>query len=105
MIFNELDRNTTTTLCTLSMLMGNNKMHEETLISIGQNLGLSRDETLMVIANWDELDVIEFKEAKDKISFVKHCLVELAVWIPLSQKVTLYNDIAKELGLAEERLN
>jgi hypothetical protein len=105
MIFNELDKQSTTTLCTLAKLMGNNEQHEETLIAIGQNLGVSRDETLMILTEWDEQDVIDFNEEGEKVTFVKHCITELAFSMPQSSKKALFETMTKELGLSMDRLN
>lgn len=92
-------------LCTLSKLVGDNHVYEEALISVGENLGVSREDTKMIITNWDDVDVMNFAEHHEKISFVRHCLVELTISIPQSTKMDMCKEIAEELGVPNEQLN
>lgn len=76
MIFNELDRSVATTLCTLAMLTREMKNAEDIIVQVGQNLGVSREETLMIIDDWDEMDVIVFSNDRERMNFLSKYLTK-----------------------------
>ncbi|WP_421875455.1 hypothetical protein [Marinoscillum sp.] len=100
MTFTEIDRTTMQSLCTLAKLVSNPEAKREEIVVIGQHLGVPKDDTLEVLEEWEEYDILHLKNEEDKRRFVKYCFSFMTQeYNPKSSEVELYGEVLSSLGL------
>lgn len=99
MVFTEIDKQVMSLISTLVKYTKNPDKHRDTIINIGQHLGVPKDETLGVMEEWDEFDVIEFSSHKDKQVFIQETFEE-ALTIHDDSVRVLYRHVSKQLGIS-----
>ena len=105
MVFTEIDAQTMRSLCTLVKLSKDKGIDDETIINIGQQMGVPKEDTLEVINEWEEQDTIHLQSEKDKMRFINRCFSHLdGPYNPDKSEVKFYHLVKHQLGL-ETRFN
>lgn len=106
MVFIDQDRQVSSAVCTIANLVGNVAKHHKSIIVVAQYMGMPKDETQLLLADWDEMDVIEFNGVEQKIDFVRSCFSYLYVQeTSEKEEIQLYNKVIKNLGISHLSLN
>lgn len=100
MVFTEIDKDVMKTLCTLAKLSQETDADEEDIVTVGQNLGVPKDTTLLLLEEWEEYDVIRLTTEAEKRKFVKSCFSYMdGNYHPDKSELELYNQVINTLGL------
>lgn len=106
MVFTDLDSYTLKSLCTLAKISQKTTDGAEALVHVGQQLGVSTEETLAILDEWEEHDLIHLKSEEEKQQFVQYCFSHLSnTYQPTTSELRLYQSVVKELGLASRSSN
>lgn len=106
MVFTEIDRDTMQTLCTLAKLSKETDADEEDIVAVGQNLGVPKDTTLLLLEEWEEHDVKHLTTEEEKRKFVNSCFSYMdGNYHPGKSEVALYNQVIRTLGLSTRSNN
>lgn len=100
MIFTDIDKRTVQTLCTLAKLAGSADTTRDNIVSVGQHLGVPRENTLELLEDWDEFDVMKLSSEEEKQRFVNYCFSFMKRdYHPDKSEIALYNHVVNRLGL------
>ncbi|MFT6867732.1 MAG: hypothetical protein ACJA08_002576 [Cyclobacteriaceae bacterium] len=100
MIFNDLDKQSASAICTLAKLVGNIEKHENHLITVAQQLGIPKEDTLNLLSECDDLDIIRLENENQKREFINNCFSYLSdKKYSASEEMTFYNKVVQNLGM------
>lgn len=100
MVFTDIDLYTLKSLCTLAMISEKTNASTEALVHVGQHLGVPKDDTLVLLSEWDENDIMRLKSEDEKRRFVDYCFSFMdADYQPATAEMKLYHSVISELGL------
>jgi len=106
MVFTEIDKNIMKTLCTLAKLSEPDSTKMDAFIHVGQNLGVPKDETLLLLDEWEDYDTMDLKSEEDKKHFVEACFSFMKTdYSPRKSERDLYNQVVTNLGLNSRSSN
>ncbi len=106
MVFTDLDKHTASTICTLAMLVGNIEKHEAQLVSVAQQMGVPKEDTLNLLSECDDLDLIRLENEMQKREFLNDCFSFLSGSKNApSEEIKFYNTVAQNLGMRANSLN
>lgn len=106
MVFTEMDRDTMKTLCTLAKLSRETDADEEDIVTVGQNLGVPKDTTLLLLEEWEEYDTIRLSTEQEKRKFIKSCFSYMdGNYHANKSEMELYRKVVNTLGLNNTRSN
>ncbi|MEQ8238555.1 MAG: hypothetical protein RIA69_05040 [Cyclobacteriaceae bacterium] len=98
MVFTEIDKEVATIISTLVKYVGNTNQYKESIVTIGQYLGVPKEETLGIMEEWEEADSLVLKNTAQKNQFIKEAFAEVLFYEDDSIK-QLYIHVRKELGI------
>ncbi|MEO9475165.1 MAG: hypothetical protein ABJG41_06510 [Cyclobacteriaceae bacterium] len=105
MVFHDLEPQIASTICTLAQLADLNK-HQNSIISVAQNLGVPKEDTLMILSECDELDKIELDNKKQKLEFIQNCFSHFTSLSKVEKsELSLYQHVTKTLGVSVTSMN
>lgn len=100
MVFTEIDKQTMKVLCTLVKLSEKTGAKTEDIVQVGQNLGVPKDDMLMLLEEWEEYDTIKLSSEEEKKRFVKSCFSYMTGdYHPAQSEKLLYQQVIQTLGL------
>lgn len=100
MIFTDIDKRTVQALCTLAQLAGSASHTKDEIISVGQHLGVPKENTLELLEEFDENDTMALSSVEEKKSFVSYCFAFMKKgYHPDKSEVALYRQVVNRLGL------
>lgn len=106
MVFTEIDKDTMQTLCTLAKLSQETGADEEDLVTVGQNLGVPKDTTLLLLEEWEEFDTMRLNTEEEKRKFINSCFSYMDNnYHPAKSELNLYNQVVNTLGLSTRSNN
>lgn len=105
MVFNDLDKSSTNTFCTLINLIDDIKKHEDSVVLVGQHLGLSKEDISVVLHDWDEHDLMTLESEDQKIEFVKSCFDFVDSQKGRTPESELYSKVLERLEIRTASLN
>lgn len=106
MVFTEIDKETMKTLCTLAKLSAETDAENDDIVAVGQNLGVDKDTTLLLLEEWEEYDTIRLTTEEEKKRFVKSCFSYMdGNYRPNKSELELYEQVVNTLGLNNTRSN
>ncbi|MFT5640942.1 MAG: hypothetical protein ACI9A7_001040 [Cyclobacteriaceae bacterium] len=98
MVFTEIDKETATIISTLVKYVNNSTAHHESIITVGQHLGVPKDETIGIIEEWEESDSLTLQSTSEKKEFIKEIFQDILLYDDHLIK-QLHSHISKELGI------
>ena len=100
MVFTEIDKKTMQILCTLAKLAGPAGEKRDAIVNIGQFLGVPKDDTLELLEEWEEYDIMHLASEEEKRHFVNYCFSYMNKdYHPKKSEREFYQQVVNNLGL------
>lgn len=100
MVFTEIDKKTMQILCTLAKLAGPAGEKRDAIVNVGQFLGVPKDDTLELLEEWEEYDIMHLASEEEKRHFVNYCFSYMNKdYHPKKSEREFYQQVVNHLGL------